>query len=165
MHFQHVCHPVEYFSLDCQIRTQQSSYKSAYEVIWAQDFAETGCIDLLTAKENHHWFPDLSNWAYKYTKRLIRMERGTQRRQIRHSVNIRWIEMRGRAKGQRLPADRQLCVQSATVKPNTHDHFANFPFNNLSTCPPQWRCTTQVLDVLWQDTDGICCLHWHDRLI
>lgn len=69
LHFQCACHPKccnVNFSLDSQIRTQQSWYKSACEVIRAQDFAETGCIDPLTAKENHHWFPDLSNWVQIY---------------------------------------------------------------------------------------------------
>jgi len=35
-------------------------------VIRARDFAETGCIGPLTAKENQHWLPDLSNWVQIY---------------------------------------------------------------------------------------------------
>lgn len=74
-------------------------HKSAGEVIWTQDFAKTGCIDALTARENHHLFPELSNGVYK---EMELKQRGMQRRKIRQSVNIRRGE---KAKGQRLPAD------------------------------------------------------------
>lgn len=86
-----------------------------------------------------------------------------QGKKIRHRVNIRWIETRGKSKRSETPYwQAALCAVS-----HCEATLPTSPLMIRRHARSQWRCTTQVLDVLggikagYAACTGTMCLFNH----